>query len=232
MRQDDAEGVGGWWAEALRDAPEVRSASSGPLVTKDLIAQWRAERKPLPKPSGRAWKAVGRTLHEHDSDLCGICFTPIDIALASPHPGSLQVDHIYPLAGYGSNSWDNIQIAHRHCNVMKSSFIEGYPTADLAAETLRVAVAHWEDKSQLEADLRTLGEEWTAVHSKQEALFEELRHLSEDDPQLEARRAAEQYPLYVEREAILKTYVLYSTRLFAHQRRAQKAAPANDQSDR
>ena len=52
---------------------------------------------------------------------CGICGGQIDLSLEYPHPQSLQVDHIVPLARGGSNSKRNLQPAHQICNYKKGS---------------------------------------------------------------------------------------------------------------
>jgi len=234
MNGDDINGTAHWWSDAVRDDEPgnvLPQASFMGGMSKDKIAEWRAERRPLPKSRGQARKDVGRALHEFDSDLCGICATPIDIALAFPHPGSLQLDHIYPLAGYGRNTWDNIQLAHAHCNVLKSSYVDGYPRHEEAAETLRIAVAHWDDLSKLEADLNAVGERWMDVHSRHTAMVAELEQLSATDPLREARREAELSHLYVEREALQKTLMLYLNRLRAHRRRAQRAGSTRAETD-
>jgi len=233
MMENGVDGVAGWWSDALKESAAEESArpvSVDATFTKEKIAQWRTERRPLPKSRGQARKDVGRALHEFESSLCGICGTNIDIGLAFPHPGSLQLDHVYPQAGFGGDSWDNIQLAHAHCNVLKSSYIDGYPRQEQAAESLNTAVVHWNDLSKLEADLREVGERWMEMSSRQSALVAELEQLSESDPQREVRRKAELYPLYVEREAIHKTMVLYLNRLYSHQRRSKLPPSAGDQS--
>lgn len=52
--------------------------------------------------------------------ICGICGQPIDKSLRYPHPMSPTVDHIIPCAKGGSDELDNLQLAHRKCNRMKS----------------------------------------------------------------------------------------------------------------
>ena len=52
--------------------------------------------------------------------ICGICGQPVDKTLKFPHPMSPTVDHIIPCAKGGSDDLDNLQLAHRACNRMKS----------------------------------------------------------------------------------------------------------------
>lgn len=51
---------------------------------------------------------------------CGICQGEIDYSLHYTDPMSFVVDHIEPLARGGSDTRDNKQAAHRHCNRQKS----------------------------------------------------------------------------------------------------------------
>lgn len=53
-------------------------------------------------------------------NICGICGKPVDKSLKYPHPMSPTVDHIIPCAKGGSDDLDNLQLAHRQCNRMKS----------------------------------------------------------------------------------------------------------------
>lgn len=52
--------------------------------------------------------------------ICGICGQPVDKSLKYPHPMSPTVDHIIPCDKGGSDDLDNLQLAHRKCNRMKS----------------------------------------------------------------------------------------------------------------
>ncbi len=52
--------------------------------------------------------------------ICGICGQPVDKTLKYPDPMSPTVDHIIPCAKGGSDELDNLQLAHRRCNRLKS----------------------------------------------------------------------------------------------------------------
>ena len=53
--------------------------------------------------------------------VCAICGLPVDKSLKSPHPMSPSVDHIIPISkGGDATAIDNLQLAHRTCNRMKS----------------------------------------------------------------------------------------------------------------
>ena len=52
---------------------------------------------------------------------CGICGKPVDFSIKYPHPLSLCIDHIIPIAKGGHPSdIDNMQLAHWTCNREKS----------------------------------------------------------------------------------------------------------------
>ena len=61
-------------------------------------------------------------------EICGICGLPVDKTLKPPDPMSKTVDHIIPVAKGGHpSSLDNLQLAHRWCNLHKGDrlFIPG-----------------------------------------------------------------------------------------------------------
>ena len=56
--------------------------------------------------------------------VCGICGQPVDFSYKSPHPLSPTVDHIIPVSRGGHPSdIDNLQLAHRCCNMEKKNKI-------------------------------------------------------------------------------------------------------------
>jgi 5-methylcytosine-specific restriction endonuclease McrA len=235
MWRDGVEGMTDGWSgapegPATKASPPTRARmkrippeppSVDPEERRAEIAQWRAERKPLPpKSKSQQRKDVGRQLHQYDSDLCGICNTPIDMALLTPHPGSLQLDHIHPRAGLGGDSWDNIQIAHGFCNGMKSDFIEGHPSAERAADELHIAIAHWEDRAQLEADYRAVSDRIKGHRIRWQASLDEREEAAESDPLLKASREAEHFSSYRQWMEDEKLQSRYLHRLISHRRRA------------
>lgn len=75
--------------------------------------------------------ASNRALWEHNrkiiltsQSICGICGKPVDKSLKAPDPMSATVDHIIPISANGHpTDLDNLQLAHRYCNLMKSNKI-------------------------------------------------------------------------------------------------------------
>lgn len=70
-------------------------------------------------------------LIQRDEGICKICGRQVDIndyyyvdegyfIAGENYP---SIDHIIPLAKGGTHTWDNIQLAHRHCNTIKNDKI-------------------------------------------------------------------------------------------------------------
>ena len=53
-------------------------------------------------------------LYQKDSAICGICSQRVEISNAS-------IDHIIPVSKGGTHTWDNVQLAHYKCNIIKSN---------------------------------------------------------------------------------------------------------------
>lgn len=53
---------------------------------------------------------------------CPICGQPLDTTLRTPHPMSVEIDEIIPIAK-GGNPYQlsNLELVHRHCNRLKST---------------------------------------------------------------------------------------------------------------
>lgn len=89
-------------------------------------------RKPRGSKNTRAdWQPGNRGMFEHNKkiilatqSICGICGKPVDKSLKSPDPMAPTVDHIIPLSKNGDpTSLENLQLAHRYCNRLKSDKI-------------------------------------------------------------------------------------------------------------
>lgn len=71
-------------------------------------------------------------LFRRDHGVCAICGKRCDYEDYTMRDGAFiagdwypSVDHIKPLSLGGSHSWDNIQLAHRRCNTLKSNNFAG-----------------------------------------------------------------------------------------------------------
>ncbi|MFC7550391.1 HNH endonuclease [Plantactinospora sp. GCM10030261] len=63
-------------------------------------------------------------IYERDGWTCGICKRPVDRTLVFPHPMSVSLDHVTPLARGGKHRRDNAQCAHWLCNSRKTYRLE------------------------------------------------------------------------------------------------------------
>lgn len=65
------------------------------------------------------WSVKALVAHTGVMD-CGICGDPVDLTLKKPAMMRPSIDHIIPYAHGGSNDIENLQLAHLHCNHVKS----------------------------------------------------------------------------------------------------------------
>lgn len=59
-------------------------------------------------------------LGNRDGWTCGICDEPIDKTIAYPDRMAATIDHIVPISHGGRHRWDNVQISHFACNMLKA----------------------------------------------------------------------------------------------------------------
>ncbi len=82
---------------------------------------------------------------ERDGYVCGICRLEIRRDVDVLHPLALTLDHIVPLAAGGSDRLDNLQPAHRMCNVEKGDDLPAwwidYAPAESRLHSLTAGVA-------------------------------------------------------------------------------------------
>ena len=77
--------------------------------------------RPERKPGIRAQWEHNKKIILSTQSICGICGLPVDKSLKYPNPFSATVDHIIPVAKRGDPvALENLQLAHRKCNRMKS----------------------------------------------------------------------------------------------------------------
>jgi 5-methylcytosine-specific restriction endonuclease McrA len=60
-------------------------------------------------------------LARRDGWECKLCGQPIDSVLRRPNLMSASVDHRIPVSRGGSDSMDNLQLAHLRCNISKGN---------------------------------------------------------------------------------------------------------------
>ena len=67
---------------------------------------------------GIGWLALG----ERDGWSCHLCRRPVLRKAGTAYvPLGATVDHLIPIALDGSHTWDNVALAHRRCNVSRST---------------------------------------------------------------------------------------------------------------
>ena len=88
-------------------------------------------RKRIKNKSKIEWNISLEKLIQRDEGICKICGRQVDIndyyyvdegyfIAGENYP---SIDHIIPLAKGGTHTWNNIQLAHRHCNAIKNDNI-------------------------------------------------------------------------------------------------------------
>ena len=70
------------------------------------------------------------TLYKRDKGICYICGGKCDFGdhtqtngYFTAGPNYPSIDHIIPIARGGMHAWDNVKLAHHHCNSMKSDIL-------------------------------------------------------------------------------------------------------------
>lgn len=72
------------------------------------------------------YKLSARELAQRDGTDCGLCGNPVDMGLSRKVSNMCpSVDHIIPRSRGGSHDPANLQLAHLHCNQVKSDRYEG-----------------------------------------------------------------------------------------------------------
>lgn len=59
---------------------------------------------------------VDRQIFERDGWMCWLCGEPVDPTLSRKHRRGATIDHVIPLARGGSDTPDNVRLAHWECN--------------------------------------------------------------------------------------------------------------------
>ena len=62
-------------------------------------------------------------VYKRDNFTCKLCSLPIDMSLDRESNDAPSLDHIIPLSKGGMHTMDNLQTAHRLCNIYKSDLL-------------------------------------------------------------------------------------------------------------
>lgn len=68
------------------------------------------------RENGRRDSYTLEQIGERDGWRCVICHTSVSQAFRRPHPCSPSVHHLVEIAAGGTDTWENIAIAHQFCN--------------------------------------------------------------------------------------------------------------------
>ncbi len=60
-------------------------------------------------------------LLKRDGSICYLCDEEVDMEAKYPHRLSATIEHVYPISKGGTNTWDNVKLAHAHCNRSKGA---------------------------------------------------------------------------------------------------------------
>lgn len=69
--------------------------------------------------TGREIRKAVLQLAERDGTRCTLCDMPIDLELTGNHKLGPSLDHRTAIADGGTNSLDNLALAHRSCNARR-----------------------------------------------------------------------------------------------------------------
>lgn len=60
-------------------------------------------------------------LHRRDGGVCYLCGLLVSLDLPHLHPHSGTIEHVVPVVNGGTDTWDNVRLAHRRCNNIKGT---------------------------------------------------------------------------------------------------------------
>ena len=89
-----------------------------------------------------------RAILRKTSTVCALCGMPLDKTLKFPHPMSISIDHIIPVAKGGRSTLDNLQAAHLICNKTKGQKIlvkSGHPEQKETVPAKTKNIPQWID---------------------------------------------------------------------------------------
>ena len=109
---------------AVDDRGGVKMKKPGGVLSNRPSLSPRPERN----PAIRAQWEHNKKIVLATQSICGICGKPVDKSLKYPDPMSPTVDHIIPVSKRGDPiALDNLQLAHRYCNRLKSDKLPDPP---------------------------------------------------------------------------------------------------------
>lgn len=79
--------------------------------------RWEAERQHRLRANGPQDRYTVTEVGDRDGWACQICGDPVDPSLRSTDPESRSVDHVVPVSRGGTDTLDNIRLAHLGCNL-------------------------------------------------------------------------------------------------------------------
>lgn len=89
---------------------------------------------------------------DRDGWVCGLCRDPIDRSYVHPDPRAPTRDHIRSIAGGGTHTRDNVQIAHWACNHERNDSDELTSVEEAEAVTAEIAQVPFLAKHAAEMD--------------------------------------------------------------------------------
>lgn len=87
---------------------------AGDAVASNRWARHNYRKENRERDEGINWRTVG----QRDGWICGICGEKV-ANTDGFSPDAPTVDHIIPIIDGGTDTWDNVQLAHVRCNCMK-----------------------------------------------------------------------------------------------------------------
>ena len=76
------------------------------------------------KENGKVdWDISIERLIKRDKGICYLCGKHVDIRLEPNHDLYPSIEHVVPVAKGGMHTWENVKLAHRKCNYLKSDEI-------------------------------------------------------------------------------------------------------------
>ena len=100
--------------------------------------------RPEKDPALRAMWEHNKKIILQTQSICGICGKPVDKSLKYPDQMCATVDHIIPVSRNGDPvALENLQLAHRYCNRMKSDKLPEAKTEIKDANRYLPQSANW-----------------------------------------------------------------------------------------